>query len=177
MKFIKSNSKLFLGILIGILISGISVYAVTRINANEIEYDSTHTVKDKIDDLYTTQNTTVANLNSTISDLNTQLNAPLDINLRTEAFSKSYQSITNYRNASHNSSWLGKYSKIKYVSVETNDYTALCKVTIVKKDGSSMELSVGTVVNAADYSNIYVTTKSTTDNKGSACVPLIRFYN
>ena len=46
-----------------ICISG-TAFAVTQMNASEIEYDSTHSVKDKIDDLYTTA-TTFKNLTTT----------------------------------------------------------------------------------------------------------------
>ena len=61
MKLIKNPIFMFI---LGIIISGTTVFAVTQISASEIEYDNTHSVKDKIDDLYTTA-TTFKNLSQT----------------------------------------------------------------------------------------------------------------
>ena len=54
MKLVKNPLFTFI---LGIIISGSVVFAATQISASEIEYDSTHSVKDKIDDLYTTATT------------------------------------------------------------------------------------------------------------------------
>ena len=69
MKFFKNPIFMFT---LGIIISGCVAFAATQINANEIKYDNTHSVKDKIDDLYTTAAATIANLNSQISSLQAQ---------------------------------------------------------------------------------------------------------
>ena len=59
-KFIKSNIKLVVGIIIGILISGTAVFAATTaLNSNQVDYDKSNsslqstTVKEALDALYT----------------------------------------------------------------------------------------------------------------------------
>ena len=46
---IKNNLKLFIGVFIGLIISGITVYAI---NANQIDYKDGKTVREALDDLY-----------------------------------------------------------------------------------------------------------------------------
>ena len=61
--FLKNNIKLFVGIIIGIIISGTSVYAATILfNSNQVGYDNTSSgmsatnVQDALDELYTKAN-------------------------------------------------------------------------------------------------------------------------
>jgi hypothetical protein len=72
-KLIKNNVKVMVAILITaiICISG-TVYATIKIQASEVEYSEGISVKDKIDDLYTVQNTTIANKDLEITNLTTQ---------------------------------------------------------------------------------------------------------
>ena len=58
-KFIKNNIKLFIGIIIGILLCGGTIYAANSFNANEIPYTENNqtSVKSALDDLYTRANT------------------------------------------------------------------------------------------------------------------------
>jgi hypothetical protein len=44
--------KYVIGFILGVLFSGSIALALTTINASNISYDETHSVKDKIDDLY-----------------------------------------------------------------------------------------------------------------------------
>ncbi len=67
-KLLKSNLKFFIGIIVGAIISGLSVYAIT---ANNVAYNNT-TVDQALNTLYTTQTTTVTNLTTQNSTLTTQ---------------------------------------------------------------------------------------------------------
>ena len=58
-----------------IIFTGIGVFATIGYQADEIGY-GTGTVKDAIDDLYTTANTTVTGLESQITNLQNQVNNP-----------------------------------------------------------------------------------------------------
>ena len=57
MNLIKKNKKLFLGILIGTLLSSITVYAANKYLASDIEYKNT-TVEKALNDLYETKKST-----------------------------------------------------------------------------------------------------------------------
>ena len=48
----KNNTKIVIAFILGLIISGVTVYAVTTITADQVSYDENNTVKDKIDDLY-----------------------------------------------------------------------------------------------------------------------------
>ena len=76
MKIVKNPIFTFI---IGLIIAGTCVFAYTY-NASDIGYGNTN-VADAIDDLYTTQNTTVTNLqsqNSTLTNQVAALQAQLD---------------------------------------------------------------------------------------------------
>ena len=65
--------KYVIGFILGaIIFIGIGVYAGTKIQAAEIEYAPNVSVKDKIDDLYTTANTTLSNKDQQISNLTSE---------------------------------------------------------------------------------------------------------
>ena len=88
------KSKVFIFVVTAITFSSISVYAAGRYYANQVDYEpsnpnfNVNNMADALDQLYTTQNTTISNLNTqittltgqvsakdaTISDLQTQLN-------------------------------------------------------------------------------------------------------
>ena len=53
MKILKKNYKLIIGIILGLIISGISVYAAYDYYANEISYTNEKTVAQALNDLYT----------------------------------------------------------------------------------------------------------------------------
>ena len=63
MKFIKNNSKLLIGIIIGMVLSGTTVYAATQIMASDVLYDNTNSgltstnVQAAVDELTTRANT------------------------------------------------------------------------------------------------------------------------
>ena len=65
----KKNTIVFL--LVAIFFTGIGALAVTVITADDIEYDSNTTVKQKIDSLYTTQTETVSNLEQQLNEYQT----------------------------------------------------------------------------------------------------------
>lgn len=77
MKFIKNNSKLLIGLIIGLVLSGTTVYAATQIMASEVLYDNTTSgltstnVQDAVDELTTRANTLNNTLTSTQSSLQT----------------------------------------------------------------------------------------------------------
>lgn len=77
MKFIKNNSKLIIGLIIGMVLSGTTVYAATQIMASEVLYDNTTSgltstnVQDAVDELTTRANTLNNTLTSTQSSLQT----------------------------------------------------------------------------------------------------------
>ena len=73
-------------ILGGIIFSCISVYATIYYEASQINYKST-TLDHAIDELYTTQNTTISNKDSQITTLQNTLNTPTHIRITTRSTS------------------------------------------------------------------------------------------
>ena len=174
----KKNILFF--ILGGIFFSCISVYATIYYDASQINYKNT-TLDHAIDDLYTTQNTTVTNLQGQIStlqttntNLNNQLNAPIDYYIRVESLSKSYSSTANIQNTKI--PWMSKYAKVKYGSLEKNSYASSCVFKGNRKsDGIWSDISQGTTVNLSDYYNFFVAAKSTTDGTQGYCIFQLQF--
>ena len=66
------KKNILLMIVTAIIFTGIGVYATIQYQADEIGY-GTGTIKDAIDDLYTTQNTTVSNLQNQNTALTSQV--------------------------------------------------------------------------------------------------------
>ena len=55
-EFLNRNVKLFIGIFIGIIISGVGAYGATLLTTNEVMYTDTKTAKTAIDELYSKVN-------------------------------------------------------------------------------------------------------------------------
>ena len=55
--FLKKNIKIFTGIFLGMVITGVGVYGATLITTNEVMYTSSKTAKTAIDELYNKVNT------------------------------------------------------------------------------------------------------------------------
>lgn len=67
--------KFVLGLIVGSIVTSGIVYAATKIQATDIEYAPNVSVKDKIDDLYTIKDTTIASLNSQLIAANSDKTA------------------------------------------------------------------------------------------------------
>ena len=64
----KINKNTILAFIIGVLISGVSVYAATQYLASEIAYNDT-TVENALNELYTRTDTTITGLNTQVTNL------------------------------------------------------------------------------------------------------------
>lgn len=160
MKFIKS--KLFLVLITAIIVGSVGVYAGTKINANDISYDSTHTVKDKIDDLYT--------------KTNKEILSELTLKMRTQATSTSYGSTTNYM--LHYTKMSQFYTHFKITDVSCNNYAAEYATKGLRiTDSAYIELSKNVEYDFNTYNNIWTNLKSTTNGQTAYCDVSITFYN
>ena len=118
-KILKSRIFIFL---LGVVLAGsIGVYAGTRITADDVEYSEGISVKAKIDDLYTTQSTTVESLNTTINNLNKQ-NKIIFI-------TSSWKQSSGWNNSGLSA---GLYTDSNYLTFASNTVTIkkACKVKI-----------------------------------------------
>ena len=158
--------KYIIGLLSGIVIASVvNVYATIYYEASQINYKNT-TLDHAIDDLYTTQNTTVSILNSTIStqngtisNLQTSLNDYKSISLRMQCNSTG----TGYGTANvfiDNKKVL-KYKYFKITLNSTNEYLKSYGVRGGKSDGSgNVDISLNTQYLTSDYTATWVNCSS-----------------
>ena len=163
--------KYLIGFILGaIIFASISVYAVIKIQADEIGYNDT-TVDQALNDLYTTANKEILN--------------NLTVNLVAEVYSTRYSNAVIY--LTDNSIYKNyKYFKINSItpSAASGNTSSMCKATAMSSDsGSEYDLSINTeyeVYSSTDgyrFRSIYSRTASANDGKRAGCTVNITFYN
>ena len=136
------NSKLFIFIITAIVFTGIGAGAATQITAADIKYVTNVSVKDKLDDLYTTQSTIVTNLQSANSTLTTDNETLTSEN---QTLTTNYNNLNNQYNSLlsdytdnlsgtniyTNSVYTGNRQTSNPISVELPAGKYICNVTLI----------------------------------------------
>ena len=165
------NSKLFIFIVTAIVFTGIGAFAATQITAADIEYATNVSVKDKLDDLYTTQSTTVTNLqsaNSTLTTANESLtseNQTLttnynNLNSQYNSLLTDYNTNVSGTTVYHGSSHSDVRKASNQVSVELPAGKYVCTVTYVSsgvRDVASEYLDPATTYNLPTITGCTIT--------------------
>lgn len=168
MKILKN--RLFIFVLGGIFFSSIAVFAVTTISADKITYTDKNnverTVDTVLDDLYTTQNTTVNNLQTELVDYK----KPLNINLCSESYANGKKSDSVLT--------LADYSRYKYFMIISTNSKNVNFQSYVYNDNTYT--SKTDIINNQEYltNNYfkYYLEVTATSESGWACAKF-KFYN
>ena len=150
----KNQTKIILAFLLGIAVSGITVYAVDQINASNITYKST-TVENALNDLYTTANKPILK-SSTVT-------------LRSDSYVTGYVSSASILTANFN-----HYNYFKITNIEGIG-TKQCKA--FGWSTSAVELPANTEYSINDYSILFSQSVTNTTGSLGKCNVTINFYN
>lgn len=168
MKIIKNPILTF--IIGGILFSSIAVFAVTTISADKITYTDKNnverTVDTVLDDLYTTQNTIVNNLQDELDDYK----KPLNINLCSEIYANGKKSSSALT--------LANYSRYKYfmiISTSSQNATFQSYVYNDNTYASKTDIINNQEYLTNNYFRYYLEVTATSES-GWACASF-KFYN
>ena len=190
----KNKFQIIIAFILGLIVSGITVYALGEINASQITYvDSNNqekTVDTVLDDLYTTQTTTVNNLQSELNTCNNQevLNS-LTLTISSGDYNSNISSRAQGRLNMVNNSTI--YRNYKYFEIESITYENQayinpedCYITSYSgtlKENIRMELNhtyeVYSSTDGYKFGSFIVYSKSNTPGKGGICNVKIRFFN
>ena len=88
------KKNILLIIISGLFFSSISVFATLTYSANQITYtkgNNTMYLSEAIDELYTTQGTTVTNLNNQVTSLQSQVNSYSTFSIYFQVFASYFQ--------------------------------------------------------------------------------------
>ena len=182
------KSRIFVAIITAIIVCGISVYATIKLTASEVSYSNT-TVKSALDTLYSTQTSTVANLNNqittltnanaTLTDENTTLtNANTTLTSQYNSLLADYTDNLSGTNIYSNSSYTDTRGTSNQISVQlpTGKYVCNYVLTSSAVTSTASQLVDSTAfsdptVTGCNSSNITTTTKkrqSAKENNGNA---------
>ena len=155
--------KYIIGFILGaIIFSTISVYATIYYEASQINYKNT-TLDHAIDDLYTTQNTTISNKDSQITTLQNNVTTltnkydNITFKLDAQGWSSSTNSIGKFSLNNINNKWI--YFKVTNLTKSKGNGT--CTYAAWKISTNSVDdISLNTKYLISDYENVFVRSKS-----------------
>ena len=156
-KFIKNNIKLFIGIIIGILLCGGTIYAANSFNANEIPYTSNgqSTVEGAINDLYTRANTWLNPATMTASKSITS-NGTYDItNYKSASVNVPNTNTTTYTPTSRSASLdMGATNTYRYVNTNSVPNTNSATYT-PSSNGTALDMGATNTYRYVNTSTVY----------------------
>ena len=163
---------IIISLLIGLLLGSVGVYAALTYNANQITYtkgNNTMYLSDAIDELYTTESTTINNLNTELN----QYKSRFDKLYGKFLASGRYSSTAGYRVDTYRNYY--QFFKITGVSRTSGEGT--CTLNLYNRFTTSNEdATVNTRYDTYSY-NLVNVTSTPKSNESSRCDVTVEFYN